>query len=769
MSAQRSIDANIITLRKIYAYDPDTNARIPQNYVLTMSSNGIATWRSPTGSSGGNGTGGTGYTGPTGSAGPTGPIGSTGVTGPTGIQGIPGVSANTGATGPTGVTGYTGLAGATGPTGIQGIPGVSANTGATGPTGQTGPTGWTGVTGVTGPTGSSGVTGSTGYTGPTGSNGVTGSTGYTGPTGYTGVAGETGYTGWTGYTGVTGSTGSTGPTGSIPVISQGTGSVLLTGSSGVYSADVIQVSANVGGTGTVQVAGNIVPATHNVYTLGTSSNVWKDLFVGTGTIYVGTATIGASSTSLLLNASNGGNVGIGTTNPSDALDVIGVIASGSRTSGGLSGRLSLFNSIDDTTNSQITFNKNRLNSSSISGDLIGSLIFNGSRFSTRVLGAGISVNQVGTSVSTGVPCNISFSTSDGTFYRNRMTLDASGNLGIGITRPLYTLDVSGTTRITESLSLGSTPNVVYPRTYGLSYNDNFEAGDSTQTAYHYGSLPGAEETVFTLCRSGSFTNCVGVTGNAASNKFVFASEFSATDFEFRQDVGIAPMDMTGGNLMMIITRTGSVGIGTDNPNTTFHVVGDSTFGGQLYPQLDDTFRIGDGIFRWNEIFATNGTINTSDQRDKTNITDTRLGLSFISDLRPIDYKWIDSQKVPIRDASGHILRYEPVSGVRMHHGFLSQEVKRALDKYNIDSSLWILADPNNPESRQGLRYTELIAPIVKSIQELNELRVSDKETIAMQAEQISEQRGMIDSLQRQIRTLQTSLTMLQATVAQMQR
>jgi hypothetical protein len=70
--------------------------------------------------------------------------------------------------------------------------------------GATGPTGSTGPTGPTGPTG---VTGPTGATGPTGPTGATGPTGSTGPTGDTGPTGTTGPTGATGATGVTGATG----------------------------------------------------------------------------------------------------------------------------------------------------------------------------------------------------------------------------------------------------------------------------------------------------------------------------------------------------------------------------------------------------------------------------------------------------------------------------------------------------------------------------------------------------------------------------------
>jgi hypothetical protein len=133
-----------------------------------------------------------GYTGPTGDVGPMGDTGHTGpigLLGPTGPTGIPGSSTNTGSTGPIGPTGYTGP---------QGIPGEATFTGATGDIGPTGPTGQNGLMGSTGSTGEAGATGDIGPTGPTGQNGFMGSTGSTGEAGATGAIGRTGPTGPTG-------------------------------------------------------------------------------------------------------------------------------------------------------------------------------------------------------------------------------------------------------------------------------------------------------------------------------------------------------------------------------------------------------------------------------------------------------------------------------------------------------------------------------------------------------------------------------------------
>ncbi|MGB0367794.1 MAG: kelch repeat-containing protein [Flavobacteriales bacterium] len=102
----------------------------------------------------------TGPTGPQGIQGITGPTGAAGVTGPTGLTGQNGQNGQDGADGTTGPQGPTGPQGQTGAQGIQGA------TGAQGPTGLTGQNGQNGQDGADGATGPTGATGATGATGP---------------------------------------------------------------------------------------------------------------------------------------------------------------------------------------------------------------------------------------------------------------------------------------------------------------------------------------------------------------------------------------------------------------------------------------------------------------------------------------------------------------------------------------------------------------------------------------------------------------------------
>ena len=118
----------------------------------------------------------TGVKGDTGDTGPQGPKGDTGDTGAQGPQGIQGVKGDTGDTGPQGIQGVKGDTGDTGPQGIQGVKG---ETGDTGPQGIQGVKGDTGDTGQQGPQGIQGVKGDTGDTGAQGPAGADGDTFWT--------------------------------------------------------------------------------------------------------------------------------------------------------------------------------------------------------------------------------------------------------------------------------------------------------------------------------------------------------------------------------------------------------------------------------------------------------------------------------------------------------------------------------------------------------------------------------------------------------------
>jgi hypothetical protein len=150
------------------------------------------------------------------------------------------------------------------------------------------------------------------------------------------------------------------------------------------------------------------------------------------------------------------------------------------------------------------------------------------------------------------------------------------------------------------------------------------------------------------------------------------------------------------------------------------------------PDADNAYSLGESGQRWTAVWAVNGAIQTSDERLKTDVIDSPLGLSFIDKLRPVAYRWIVGQNVEdgydeqaILDENGDVKqlikipKYKPRPGVRTHYGLLSQEVKSVLDQEAVgDFAGWVLTDKEDPDSEQGLNYGEFIAPMIQAIKEL---------------------------------------------------
>src|SRR5262249_49677267 len=87
---------------------------------------------------------------------------------------------------------------------------------------------------------------------------------------------------------------------------------------------------------------------------------------------------------------------------------------------------------------------------------------------------------------------------------------------------------------------------------------------------------------------------------------------------------------------MTIADDGNIGIGTSAPNTFKLQVA-----GSVGPNIDNSADLGDPTHRWTKVFATIGTIQTSDVRLKQQITELGYGLSEVLRLRPVSFAWKD--------------------------------------------------------------------------------------------------------------------------------
>jgi Chaperone of endosialidase len=221
----------------------------------------------------------------------------------------------------------------------------------------------------------------------------------------------------------------------------------------------------------------------------------------------------------------------------------------------------------------------------------------------------------------------------------RLTVDATGNVGIGTTTPTQKLEVAG------SLKVNSATNQLI------------------------------------LSNSG-----VGATVNISGETVVFAG-------------GLTLSSGKNGFFM--------------NTNATL---------GSFEPVLPTTtglMTLGSSSFKWKEVWATNGTIQTSDERLKKDIRPIQYGLSTLMKLKPVAYHW----------------KEERLNEGKLNLGFLAQEIEKVVPEavVYVPKGTEIRNGKKSETDTYGMKYTELIPVLTKAIQE---------------------QQAMIEELKKQVAELQ---------------
>lgn len=133
------------------------------------------------------------------------------------------------------------------------------------------------------------------------------------------------------------------------------------------------------------------------------------------------------------------------------------------------------------------------------------------------------------------------------------------------------------------------------------------------------------------------------------------------------------------------------------------------------------------------VYAQKAVVTRSDERDKIDITDSDLGLNFILKLKPRRYKMnpreayfqtienteMTSENIATNDYTapndGSKARKRP------HYGLVAQEVKQAMNELDIDFAGYLDSKVDGGEDVLSLGYTEFIAPMIKAIQQQQEM------------------------------------------------
>ena len=95
--------------------------------------------------------------------------------------------------------------------------------------------------------------------------------------------------------------------------------------------------------------------------------------------------------------------------------------------------------------------------------------------------------------------------------------------------------------------------------------------------------------------------------------------------------------------------------------------------GQFYPSNDNARTLGHPSFRWSTIYATNATINTSDERQKTPLkTIDDLVLDAFEEVSVGCYQWLDA------------IEKKGESGARIHFGYIAQQIIAVFEAKGLD-------------------------------------------------------------------------------------
>ena len=276
-------------------------------------------------------------------------------------------------------------------------------------------------------------------------------------------------------------------------------------------------------------------------------------------------------------------------------------------------------------------------------------------------------------------------------------------LGIGTSAPLTKLHISATTSPTLRISEGG------------STTSYLEILDTDVTRAQIQKLNPAGNVVIDIDPK------PGGTFGAGFRFFRTTNTTALVSFDIHKGNNTTTLNhrISGNSSSYMQVNTGNLSIGGTTARSIL------TTYGSITPVTNNVYDIGSSTYKWDDIYATNGTIITSDRDKKEQIEDSDLGLDFINALRPVSFKWKDyintdedEIELSIKGKDGVDESYKTIQitetphvFTRPHYGMIAQEVEELLDGKDFAGLI-------KNDDGYGLRYNEFISPMVKAIQEL---------------------------------------------------
>ena len=308
-----------------------------------------------------------------------------------------------------------------------------------------------------------------------------------------------------------------------------------------------------------------------------------------------------------------------------------------------------------------------------------------------------------------------------------MRIDSSGNVGIGTSSPGYQLDLrrndTGTTPSLgiRQLGTGDASMAFQTTTSPYGFIIGVDASDGEKFKFSTGTSDVGAATKLTIDTSGN----VGIGTNSPSsilhvdaglnaplvtihNTNGASSDSRGLDVETSTTGTTVQRWFNAGSELARFTALGRLLIGGTADRGSNLQIGGTSSTARVLPMTDNVGYVGEAAFRWQAIYAVTGSIQTSDEREKTEIKETTLGLDFIKDLKPVSYKWIDGEQ------------QNKGKDEREHQGLIAQQVAETVEKHGIDKNNFGGLDIQKTEKYDdfhGMSYDQFVAPLIKAIQE----------------------------------------------------
>ena len=287
------------------------------------------------------------------------------------------------------------------------------------------------------------------------------------------------------------------------------------------------------------------------------------------------------------------------------------------------------------------------------------------------------------------------SRANGSSPAERMRITSDGNVGIGTSSPLRQLSISNASNAEISFISGTSSNASILFGDGITGTDVYRG--YIQYQHPIDSMIFATSAIerMRIDSSGNLlvgkstadfntagielraNNDVTITQSGAACLFLNRLSTDGEILNLRKDgATVGSIGNTSGQSYFYIVNDGGCGIAFGNTNA-FPANGTGSL-------IDNAKDLGGGATRWDDVYATNGTIQTSDRNEKQDIeelSEAEQRVAVVAKGLMRKFRWIDSVA-------------EKGDNARTHFGVIAQDLQDAFTAEGLDASKYAMFTSN---------------------------------------------------------------------------